>query len=105
MTRDRLSLPFTFDRILQLPPVEKGKGSAKRDFCFLAECWSDLFRPEDHFELSTVFRTAEERLVNMLEEVRYGRPSNQTVQLLQSLSRPLTMPEGLEVSDITRHWW
>lgn len=51
--------------------------------------------PGCSFELSTIFRQAESELVDLLQDVRYGRVSDQSMKLLRQLQRPLRPPEGI----------
>lgn len=47
------------------------------------------------FELSTIFRQAENKLQNLLQDVRYGRVSTASMQMLNFLSRDIKPPEGI----------
>jgi ATP-dependent DNA helicase PIF1 len=58
--------------------------------------WHELFPEGCCFELSTVFRQAEQRLVELLSDVRYAQLSNASVTLLRELARELAPPEGIE---------
>jgi len=58
--------------------------------------WAELF-PQGHtFELTRIFRQAEEPLVALLNDVRKGQLSQPSLQLLHRLARPLAMPAGIE---------
>jgi ATP-dependent DNA helicase PIF1 len=58
--------------------------------------WGELF-PQGHtFELTRIFRQAEEPLVALLNDVRKGQLSQPSLKLLHSLARPLAMPAGIE---------
>jgi hypothetical protein len=83
-----------FGDFLQLPPVQKHlKVSAKDDpnpkyrrneLAFGTEVWRKLIRPEHHFELTQVFRQANQPFVDALQEIRRGTPSASTVKLMQT---------------------
>lgn len=67
----------------QLPPVDKRNGMTK--YAFDAKCWSEIFGEESQVKLTQVFRQKDESFVNMLNELRYGTLSPETVRLFKSL--------------------
>ncbi|TPX75682.1 hypothetical protein CcCBS67573_g03050 [Chytriomyces confervae] len=77
----------------QLPPIAKGSAAK---FAFEAESWNRCFGNNMltvlyslRFILEKIFRQEEDALIRMLNEVRNGRPSKESVDLLKSLSRPI----------------
>lgn len=55
--------------------------------CFMAECWKDAI--DVQFELTKVFRQEDKDYVRMLNEVRYGKCSDETFQFFLGLSREI----------------
>ncbi|TFJ84312.1 hypothetical protein NSK_004303 [Nannochloropsis salina CCMP1776] len=90
-----VQLIFTGD-FFQLPPVSRGRRAGDHDYAFLHPVWKELFGPESCYELTRVFRQAEKPLVALLNDVRYGRASAESIALLQELSRDLKPPPGIE---------
>ncbi len=91
-----VQLIFTGD-FFQLPPVSRGR-QGDHDYAFLHPVWQELFGPGRGccYELSKVFRQAEEPLVELLNDVRYGMASAGSLKLLRELGRELRPPEGIE---------
>lgn len=81
----------------QLPPVpDKAKKEAK--FAFEAATWNTSI---DHtIGLTQVFRQRDPDFANMLNEMRLGRVSEQTVQTFKSLSRPLQFNDDFEATEL-----
>lgn len=77
-----LQIVMTGD-FFQLPPVSKGNVTTK--YAFDANCWASLFGEESQVKLTQVFRQKDESFVNMLNELRYGNLSPETVRLFRSL--------------------
>jgi len=92
-----VQLIFTGD-FFQLPPVSRGRQGGDHDYAFLHPVWQELFGPGRGccYELSKVFRQAEEPLVALLNDVRYGKASAGSLRLLRELGRELQPPEGIE---------
>ncbi|KAK6822549.1 hypothetical protein PG987_014094 [Apiospora arundinis] len=91
-----IQLVITGD-FFQLPPVPD---KAKRDvkFAFEAATWTTSI---DHtIGLTQVFRQRDPDFANMLNEMRLGRISEETVQTFKQLSRPLTFDDGLDVTEL-----
>lgn len=59
------------------------------DYSFLHPVWGELFPPGHTFELSRIFRQADEKLVALLNDVRVGRLSQPSLRLLNELKRPV----------------
>lgn len=80
------------------PPHHSGPGgqAPQHDYCFLDPVWRKLFPDDCTFELTRIFRQAEQRLVALLNDVRKGTLSPASLTLLRELSRPLRPPAGIE---------
>ncbi|KAK7960777.1 hypothetical protein PG988_011991 [Apiospora saccharicola] len=91
-----IQLVITGD-FFQLPPVpDKQKRDVK--FAFEAATWTTSI---DHtIGLTQVFRQRDPEFANMLNEMRLGRISEQTVQTFKQLARPLTFDDGLDVTEL-----
>ena len=71
---------------LQLPPVPSGIWD-HGEYCFQSEIFSSIF---PHIvKLDEVFRQDQLNLINAVRELSLGEPSQDTENLLKSLSRPL----------------
>lgn len=71
----------------QLPPMGRERGGIQ--FCFQSACWSQCI--DCCVELTTVYRQRDASLLKLLREVRSNTVSQASVQLLQSLARPVQM--------------
>eukprot|EP00250_Pteridium_aquilinum_P026363 c32898_g1_i1 orf=285-1964(-) len=69
----------------QLPPVKPG--NPRKYFAFEADCWDKCF--DLQIELKHAFRQSDERLVGMLNEIRKGCHTAQTLEALKSCFRVL----------------
>ena len=70
---------------LQLPPVEKDQPS-EYPFAFHARSWPSVIRRQ--YILNRVFRQKNPEFVRMLQEIRLGTPSSQTIDALRSRIMP-----------------
>lgn len=80
----------------QLPPVPgRGKNGIQipSTFAFEAESWSRCIKQP--IILSRVFRQKEQKFVDMLNAMRFGRLDKAAIQAFQSLSRPLRYEDGI----------
>ncbi|SPQ22629.1 df3345b0-6ff7-4c15-ba86-c3a612f118ad [Thermothielavioides terrestris] len=92
-----IQLVITGD-FFQLPPVPEGGKQRESKFAFDAATWSMSI---DHtIGLTEVFRQRDPEFASMLNEMRLGRISDQTVRNFQALSRPLRFDDGLEVTEL-----
>lgn len=90
-----IQLVITGD-FFQLPPVPEGGRDAK--FAFDAATWSMSI---DHtIGLTEVFRQRDPEFANMLNEMRLGRISDETVKNFEALSRPLAFDDGIQVTEL-----
>ncbi|KAF9877347.1 mitochondrial dna helicase [Colletotrichum karsti] len=82
----------------QLPPVPDGDKSRDAKFAFEAATWNTAI---DHtIGLTQVFRQRDPVFANMLNEMRLGRISEETVQSFRKLTRPIVSDDGLEVTEL-----
>ncbi|KAJ2918646.1 hypothetical protein MD484_g1770, partial [Candolleomyces efflorescens] len=79
----------------QLPPVTKS-GSVK--FAFEAELWAESIKYR--FNLTKVFRQRDQRFVDMLNEMRFGNLSPQSIAEFKKLSRPIHYEDGMEATEL-----
>ncbi|OJD28986.1 mitochondrial dna helicase [Diplodia corticola] len=79
----------------QLPPVAKGQ---EAQFAFEAKSWARTI--EHTIGLTHVFRQKDPIFSSMLNEMREGRLSFDSIQQLKQLSRPLRLTGGLEASNL-----
>ncbi|MFT6107055.1 MAG: ATP-dependent exoDNAse (exonuclease V) alpha subunit [Rickettsiales bacterium] len=72
-----------FGDFLQLPPINRG-GQMANDyqFCFQSKAWKDL-KPKS-IMLKTVFRQADQKFVSLLNNIRFGKLSDEDLEVLQS---------------------
>ncbi|TDZ71815.1 ATP-dependent DNA helicase PIF1 [Colletotrichum trifolii] len=82
----------------QLPPVPDGDKTRDSKFAFEAATWNTAI---DHtIGLTQVFRQRDPVFANMLNEMRLGRISEETVQAFKKLTRPVVSQDGLEVTEL-----
>lgn len=80
----------------QLPPVpDQGKTSK---FAFEAEKWKDVI--SHTIVLTHVFRQKDQDFVEMLNELRLGRLSHNSIKKFRSLDRDLQFDDGLEPTEL-----
>jgi ATP-dependent DNA helicase PIF1 len=65
---------------LQLPPVPQAKG-IKEPFCFESETWQEA--NIQYIELNNIFRQKEEKLITLLNNVRFGRLTGDDIEILK----------------------
>jgi ATP-dependent DNA helicase PIF1 len=81
----------------QLPPVPES-GSREIKFAFEAATWNTSI---DHtIGLTEVFRQRDPVFAGMLNEMRLGAISLNTVKLFKSLERPLTFDDGIDMAEL-----
>lgn len=91
-----IQLVITGD-FFQLPPVPDG-GKKDAKFAFEAATWNTSI---DHtIGLTQVFRQRDPDFANMLNEMRLGRITEDTVRTFKDLQRPLNFTDGLEVTEL-----
>ena len=68
----------------QLPPVGKRDEPETVRFCFESPIWKTTFSPKSHILLKTIFRHKNPEFVQILDEVRKGVITPESVKLLES---------------------
>ena len=66
----------------QLPPVGKMDDPESRLFCFESPTWETTFARENHIQLRTPYRQKDPEYIQVLEEVRAGKLSEKTINIL-----------------------
>ena len=79
----------------QLPPVSPG-GNAQ--FVFESARWAEVVQHK--FNLTQVFRQKDLAFVSMLNEMRFGRMSPQTVRAFSQLERTPSLPDGMVPTEL-----
>ncbi|CUA74311.1 hypothetical protein RSOLAG22IIIB_11134 [Rhizoctonia solani] len=85
----------------QLPPVpdyNEGATGLYTEFAFRAQSWKRAL--PTMITLTEVFRQKQPELINMLNDMRVGRISEETARLFRSLSRPVVYPDGIRPTEI-----
>lgn len=78
-----IQIIFTGD-FFQLPPVATyGEPDTER-FCFESPVWKRVFSQSNHVELTTIFRQTDAKYCEILNEIRKGRISLESKQLILS---------------------
>lgn len=92
-----IQLVITGD-FFQLPPVPDHSAKRETKFAFDAATWSTSI---DHtIGLTQVFRQRDPKFANMLNEMRLGKITEDTVRAFKSLSRPLNFSDGMGVAEL-----
>ncbi|KKF95469.1 DNA repair and recombination protein pif1 mitochondrial [Ceratocystis platani] len=91
-----IQLVLTGD-FFQLPPVPDSQNRMAK-FSFEAATWATSV--QHTIGLTQVFRQRDPEFAGMLNEMRLGRISDQSVQAFKKLSRPLKFNDGLETTDL-----
>jgi ATP-dependent DNA helicase PIF1 len=82
----------------QLPPVPDHGAKRETKFAFDASTWTTSV---DHtIGLTQVFRQRDPVFANMLNEMRLGRITEDTVRAFKSLERPLDFSDGLGATEL-----
>lgn len=90
-----IQLVFTGD-FFQLPPVPDRNTEAK--FVFEAVNWDTCI--QHTILLTHVFRQKDEQFASMLNEMRLGKMSSETIREFKSLSRPMNFHDDLEATEL-----
>ncbi|WVF67909.1 hypothetical protein IAT40_002671 [Kwoniella sp. CBS 6097] len=80
----------------QLPPVTKS-GAVPR-FCFEAAMWDETINMS--VNLTKVFRQKDQRFVDMLNEMRFGKLTPKSIEAFRSLSRPIDYNDNIEPTEL-----
>ncbi|GHJ87381.1 hypothetical protein NliqN6_3783 [Naganishia liquefaciens] len=79
----------------QLPPVNKG---GEPNFVFEAETWEEAI--DKSINLTKVFRQRDETFVKMLNEMRFGTLTAQSIAKFESLRTPRRYNDGIEPTSL-----
>lgn len=99
ITRKGLSRPFGGMQVIfsgdfyQLPPVGNPLEPETGQFCFESAKWFDVFPPENHIELKTMFRQLDPLYCSILNQVRVGELTEEGSRVLQGRVG-VVKPEG-----------
>ena len=80
----------------QLPPVTKGSQGVK--FAFEAQMWPETIKKT--FNLTKVFRQRDPEFVDMLNEMRFGRLSDESIAKFRRLEREIVYEDGLGATEL-----
>jgi ATP-dependent DNA helicase PIF1 len=78
-----MQIIFTGD-FYQLPPVGTQGEPETEQFCFESDRWTEVFAPENHVELLTMFRQQDPEYISILQQIRTGTLDEAKRQVLQS---------------------
>ena len=67
-------------------------------FAFEAQYWPEIIKKT--FNLTKVFRQRDQQFVDMLNEMRFGRLSEQSIARFRSLSREIRYEDGLGATEL-----
>ncbi|XP_061192610.1 ATP-dependent DNA helicase PIF1-like [Saccostrea echinata] len=84
---------------LQLPPVTKG--TEKKTFCFQAKSWSKCIQV--NMELKEVRRQNDISFINILQNVRLGKCSEETYQVLRETAQHNIQRNGILATRLCTH--
>ena len=97
--RGRRTVPFGGVQLIccgdffQLPPVSR-KSDPPVKYCFTSPLWAEVVG-KSSFELTEIFRQKDQKLIDLLNDIRYGTMSVSTNRLIQSLRRDIMLPTGI----------
>lgn len=66
----------------QLPPVGSHGEPNTSQFCFESPKWMEVFTPDNHIELKTIFRQQDSTYIDILQEIRQGNIQQSSIDLL-----------------------
>jgi len=77
----------------QLPPVSENEYDPSDVYAFNAAAWDNTI--DRTFNLTQVFRQKDERFIEMLNNMRIGELTQENINMIRKLDRPLNIPNGL----------
>lgn len=91
-----IQLVFTGD-FFQLPPIPDYEDPMSGQFCFQHPRWAATFKSADCIELSTFFRQTDPTYISILQEVRRGKITEASADLLEQRvnKRPAVAKDGI----------
>jgi ATP-dependent DNA helicase PIF1 len=91
----KINLPFGGMQVIftgdfyQLPPVGTSGDTDTDKFCFESPLWSQVFPDHSHVVLTTIFRQTDQDYIRILQQIRIGNISEESVQILRKyVKRP-----------------
>ncbi|KAK8091740.1 mitochondrial DNA helicase [Apiospora hydei] len=81
----------------QLPPVRKGADDGSPKFCFESKTWSSAI--QQAIGLTQIYRQRDPEFTRMLNQIREGRLSPDTIEKFRKLHRPLA-DNGAEATEL-----
>jgi ATP-dependent DNA helicase PIF1 len=88
-----IQLVFIGD-FFQLPPIAEYDDPTTGEFCFQHPRWTTAFNREDCVELKTMFRQTDPTYIQILQEIRRGEISEESIRHLEQ--RVATKPVDME---------
>jgi ATP-dependent DNA helicase PIF1 len=67
----------------QLPPVPNINEKDTEMFCFQSERWYNIFKPENHIELKTIFRQKDPIYKSILSKIRIGNIDEESYNIIR----------------------
>jgi ATP-dependent DNA helicase PIF1 len=77
-----IQLVFTGD-FFQLPPISDSSDPTSSLFCFESPKWPHVFARENCIQLTTYFRQSDPKYIEILQQVRTGKLSEENTEILQ----------------------
>ena len=68
----------------QLPPIGTAWEPDTERFCFESERWNSIIRPENHIQLTTMFRQTDPTYIDILLQIRKGELSEENAEILKT---------------------
>jgi ATP-dependent DNA helicase PIF1 len=89
-----IQVVFTGD-FFQLPPVGDEEDPDTAAFCFETPVWCELFKPDQHVQLTTMFRQQDPVYIRILEQIRKGELSEEYADILRTYVNRAYDPNGM----------
>ena len=93
-----IQIVFSAD-FYQLPPVPTPGEPETGEFCFESQRWDDVFSPNNHIELKTMFRQSDPKYIEILSQVRRGQLTDENAAILKTYVKR-EAPEGTVVAKL-----
>jgi ATP-dependent DNA helicase PIF1 len=87
-----IQLVFTGD-FFQLPPIPDSCDLSSSLFCFESPKWPQVFSRENCIQLTTYFRQSDPKYIEILQQVRTGKLSEENTAILQKCVHRVYSPE------------
>ena len=83
----------------QLPPVPNHDEPMTERFCFQSPIWNQVFKKENHIELTTVFRQTDPIYKSILAKIRIGNIDEEALNILKERLH-ITPPPELKITKL-----